>query len=176
MEEKKRSFLWDNAKGLLIFLVVFGHFLSGNTNHSGALLVLTVIYSFHMPAFAFISGFFTREKYDFRKLLTAYVIFNGLFLFYRLYEDGSFTLIQPYYVCWYLIALIVWRFLTPRIAKFRFTLPVLLLLSLLCGFSSEITNNFALARILSFWPFFMSGYLLQKKDISKLRKKYSPLK
>lgn len=175
MEEKKRSFLWDNAKGLLIFLVVFGHFLSGNTNHSGALLVLTVIYSFHMPAFAFISGFFTREKYDFRKLLTAYVIFNGLFLFYRLYEDGSFTLIQPYYVCWYLIALIVWRFLTPRIAKFRFTLPVLLLVSLLCGFSSEITNNFALARILSFWPFFMSGYLLQKKDISKLRKKYSPL-
>ena len=71
MEEKKRSFLWDNAKGLLIFLVVFGHFLSGNTNHSGALLVLTVIYSFHMPAFAFISGFFTREKYDFRNILTA---------------------------------------------------------------------------------------------------------
>lgn len=175
MEEKKRSFLWDNAKGLLIFLVVFGHFLYGNTDHSGALLVLTAIYSFHMPAFAFISGFFTREKYDFRKLLTAYVIFNGLFLFYRLYEKGTFTLIQPYYVCWYLIALIVWRYITPRIAKFRFTFPILLAVSLVCGFASEITNIFALARILSFWPFFMGGYLFQKQDIKKLRKKYSSL-
>ena len=175
MEEKKRSFLWDNAKGLLIFLVVFGHFLYGNTDHAGALLVLTVIYSFHMPAFAFISGFFTREKFDIRKLLTAYVIFNGLLFFYSLYENGTFTLIEPYYVCWYLIALIVWRYLTPRIAKFRFTFPILLAVSLVCGFASEITNTFALARILSFWPFFMAGYLVQKQDIGKLRKKYSPL-
>ena len=100
MEEKKRSFLWDNAKGLLIFLVVFGHFLYGNTGGAAATLVVTIIYSFHMPAFAFISGFFTKEKNDFRKYITAYVIFNGLFLFYRLYQTGKFTLTEPYYVCW----------------------------------------------------------------------------
>lgn len=173
MEEKKRSFLWDNAKGLLIFLVVFGHFLFGNTNHAGALLVLTAIYSFHMPAFAFISGFFTKDKFNFRKLITAYVIFNGLFLFYRLYKTGSFTLIQPYYICWYLIALMVWRYLTPRIAKFRFCLLILFAVSLLCGFSGEITNTFALARILSFWPFFMCGYILKDYDFEKARKKYT---
>ncbi|MBR6254778.1 MAG: CapA family protein [Clostridiales bacterium] len=173
MEEKKRLILWDNAKGILIFLVVFGHFLYGNTGGASARLVLTAIYAFHMPAFAFISGFFTKEKHDFRKLLTAYVIFDGIFLFYHLHQTGTFTLIEPYYICWYLIALIVWRLVTPRIAKFRIALPVLIAAALLCGYAADITNAFALARILAFWPFFMCGYLLKDNDFEKARKKYT---
>lgn len=173
MEEKKRLYLWDNAKGLLIFLVVFGHFLYGNTTGAAASLVITIIYSFHMPAFAFISGFFTKDKFDYRKLVTAYVIFNGLFLFYRLYQTGSFTLIEPYYICWYLIALMIWRLVTPHIAKWKPVLPVLILIALICGFGSDITNDFAAARILSFWPFFMCGYLLKDYDFQKARKKYT---
>ena len=172
MEEKRRSFLWDNAKGLLILSVVFGHFIYGYIRRPSFLLIITVIYAFHMPAFAFISGRFTKGKYNFRKLIIAYVIFNGLFLFYSLHETGTFTLIQPYYVCWYLIALCVWRLLTPHIAKYKFTLPVLIAISLLCGFAGDITNDFAIARILSFWPFFMCGYLLKDYDFEKARKKY----
>ena len=173
MEEKKRLILWDNAKGILIFLVVFGHFLYGNTGGASARLILTAIYAFHMPAFAFISGFFTKEKHDFRKLLTAYVIFDGIFLFYHLHQTGTFTLIEPYYICWYLIALIVWRLVTPRIAKFRIALPVLIAAALLCGYAADITNAFALARILAFWPFFMCGYILKDNDFEKARKKYT---
>ncbi|MBO4650840.1 MAG: CapA family protein [Clostridiales bacterium] len=175
MEENKRSFLWDNAKGLLIFFVVFGHFIFSFYDSPSIFLIITTIYTFHMPAFAFISGRFTKEKTNFRKLIIAYVIFNGLFIFCSLYEKGTFKLIEPYYICWYLVALCVWRLVTPQIAKHKFTLPVLIVISLICGFSEEITNVLAASRILAFWPFFMCGYLLKDFDFEKARKTIKPI-
>ena len=53
----KRIYKFDNLKAILIFLVVFGHFLELVEGHK--LLYLT-IYSFHMPLFLFLSGYFAR--------------------------------------------------------------------------------------------------------------------
>ncbi|MBR5975581.1 MAG: CapA family protein [Clostridiales bacterium] len=173
MEKKERILLWDNAKGILIFLVVFAHFFYDRSDLPIAALLTTVIYSFHMPAFAFISGFFTREKTDYRKLLTAYVIFNGILLFYNFRQTGNLSLLSPCYMCWYLLALCAWRLLTPPLSKYRYSLPILCAVALLCGFVSEINNVLAISRILAFWPFFMCGYLLRSTDIKKVRKKYT---
>ncbi len=46
----------DNAKAILITLVVLGHFTALDLG------VKTVVYAFHLPAFLFITGFFLPEK------------------------------------------------------------------------------------------------------------------
>ncbi len=81
--EKKRLYLYDNLKFLLIVLVVLGHLIDDSTVKlfgagggetgvpqakvfSGAFLFL---YAFHMPMFIFISGLFNRGHDDGRKVL-----------------------------------------------------------------------------------------------------------
>ena len=49
---KQRIVLYDNAKGIGIILLIFGHlFTYGNVPFS-------LIFAFHMPLFFFISGLF----------------------------------------------------------------------------------------------------------------------
>lgn len=59
---KKRESFWDWLKGILAFLVVWGH---GMTYMPGDYLnniVYVIIYSFHMPLFVFVSGYFYATK------------------------------------------------------------------------------------------------------------------
>ncbi|WP_249038034.1 acyltransferase family protein [Tetragenococcus halophilus] len=62
MAEKKRDPYFDNAKFLLMILVVFGHMMqpfieNEQWNHD----LYYTIFAFHMPAFIFISGFFAKS-------------------------------------------------------------------------------------------------------------------
>src|SRR3990170_911484 len=53
--------LWDNARFLCVALVVIGHGIQRLTADSNnALIVYLFIYAFHMPAFAMISGYFSK--------------------------------------------------------------------------------------------------------------------
>lgn len=57
----KRIALWDNLKLFLIFLVVLGHLSFDYFDSSQMFRTISmVIYTFHMPAFVFISGLFVK--------------------------------------------------------------------------------------------------------------------
>lgn len=58
---RERSSLFDNMKVILIVLVVFGHSLEEISLEHGYAVMRAWIYSFHMPAFVFISGFFSKD-------------------------------------------------------------------------------------------------------------------
>ncbi len=61
---KERNLKLDNAKGILITLVVIGHMLlpiQGTTR--GVTNFFYMIYAFHMPAFVFISGLLAQSIY-----------------------------------------------------------------------------------------------------------------
>lgn len=58
-----RDYRLDRLRLLLMVLVVFGHLLE---LFPGAEKLYRVIYSFHMPAFLFLSGYFARL--DLRRL------------------------------------------------------------------------------------------------------------
>lgn len=61
---KERNLKLDNAKGILITLVVIGHMLlpiQGTTR--GVTNFFYMIYAFHMPAFVFISGLLAQHIY-----------------------------------------------------------------------------------------------------------------
>ncbi|MCK9609087.1 MAG: acyltransferase family protein [Methylomonas sp.] len=85
---KVRQIVPDWIKGIAIILMVYGH-----TNHVGSLAMLQkqcvqVIYTFHMPIFLIVSGFFFRVKDDvfsefkvvFRRLIIPYIVFISLYL------------------------------------------------------------------------------------------------
>ena len=60
--EKKRIYKYDNVKALLIFLVVIGHMTTDYVSDSHMVRWITLwIYSFHMPAFIFISGLVHKQ-------------------------------------------------------------------------------------------------------------------
>ena len=55
--KKTREYGFDNLRGLLIVLVVLGHLLEICGSFPGAGFLYRTIYSFHMPAFLFLSGY-----------------------------------------------------------------------------------------------------------------------
>ena len=164
----QRNIYWDNVKGLLILLVVLGHYLILYVDKGVAgPLVSTVyywIYSFHMPLFVFVSGYFSdrlergRSKAVFR-LLIPFFIFNSLMQFWFFRQTGQYAgPLMPVYVNWYLLALFIWRMLLPEILAIRGILLISFVSAFAVGFLDSINNYLALCRVVAFLPFFILGY------------------
>ncbi len=67
--QRERIALFDNVKGLLIVLVVFGHIAHPVHNSNPVLSALfDIIYLFHMPLFVLVSGLFAKGAYRDGKL------------------------------------------------------------------------------------------------------------
>lgn len=170
-----RSSYWDNIKGILISLVVFAHFIYDFTDLFVIDIIVFLIYVFHMPAFVFVSGKFTHDPPKLKKMVTALVIFQCLYLLCEFKLLGYIDLLAPAYVCWYLVALIVWRLLAKYLPRKIYLFPALLLLSLLAGFLPDIGNRFGITRILAFFIFFAAGLFCSDETVAKIRKAINPL-
>lgn len=85
---------WDNAKFVLIILVVICHFYENYLGSSKLVNSLFFsVYTFHMPAFFLISGMFSKKTVKERKIvkvvpyLLVYLIYENVWLFcIRYYE------------------------------------------------------------------------------------------
>lgn len=159
-----------------MLLTVFAHILFQLQSKSELIdRTVDLIYMFHMPAFVFVSGFFGKSEHSHSfesiiKLLFLYFIFNSIVGFIY----GFTSLLQPMYSYWYLIALVVWRLTAHHIAKFKEINLILFVVALFIGFYPSIDNTLAAARIIGFYPYYMSGYLLSReKSDALINKKYS---
>ena len=176
---KKRDYLFDNYKVLLIFLVVVGHFIEpayGNNNFINALK--WIIVSFHMPAFIFISGYFSKRDIPFhvsvRKLAVPYLVYEIIyFLFYTfiIQKETGLYLARPKFSLWYLLALFVWRVITPYVKKVPHHMLLSIAAGLLIGCSDMPGNFLSIPRILVFYPFFLAGMYFDREFITKFRTK-----
>ena len=161
---KERSSYWDNIKGFLIILVVFAHFLYQCMTDETVSYIVRAIYTFHMPAFVFVSGYFgkserSRSFEGISRLLFLYVIFNGaMSIFY-----GVEPITEPKYSYWYLLALVFWRLTAHYTADIEEINLILMAISVFAGFYTSIDNSFAVSRIISFYPYYMAGYLLSEE-------------
>lgn len=177
---KERILFWDNIKGILIFLVVFGHFIYSwaNTYSDDCIgVIYTLIYTFHMPAFVFVSGYFSksersRNKESIYKLLLCYIIFNTLMLMFAYFYMGNgLKLVTPYYSYWYILSLVAWRLLIGEVSSAKWIIPILVAITLLMGFWSEFDNTFSLRRTIGFFVFFAAGYKFDRNRIENIIKK-----
>lgn len=174
MIEKNRDSSWDNIKGVLILLVVFAHCLYGLQNKSINAFIVEYIYFFHMPAFVFVSGYFSkseksRSKNSIVKLLVAYMIFMIPFIIRAMLRGNSVWIITPYFSAWYLLALIIWRLLTPHIINIKHILLKTTLFAIIIGFFPSVSgvSELAIKKVVVFWPFFVAGNLLTKDTYNK---------
>lgn len=170
-----RSSYWDNLKGVLICLVVFAHFIYDFTDYVVIDIIVFLIYVFHMPAFVFVSGHFTHDPPKIRKLVTAFVIFQCVYLLCEFKLLGYIDLLAPAYVCWYLVALIVWRLIAKYLPRKIYLIPALMLVAVLAGFLPDIGNRFGLTRILAFLVFFAAGLFCSEENVTRIRKAIGPL-
>ncbi|MFJ7043552.1 acyltransferase family protein [Streptomyces sp. NPDC101112] len=173
---------FDNAKYLTIVLVACGHAWEPLTYGSrAATAAYLTVYAFHMPAFALISGYFSRS-FDMapgrlRRLLTGvvlpYMVFETAYtLFYRWAQDDPgypLSLLDPWYVMWFLVALFVWRVTTPVWLALRHPVPVALALATLAAVSPDLGGDISLQRVLGFLPFFVLGLTLRPEHFERLR-------
>lgn len=169
---KKRYLFWDNYKGVLIFLVVFGHFIytfSLKNPTTFANDIFYFIYMFHMPAFIFCSGYLSksersRGKEALIQLFLYYFLFNtGMMLFSKFDREAEILFLSPYNSYWYLLSLIVWRFVIGDLSKIKGIIPISFMITLLIGYNSEFTNFLSIRRTLAFFIFFLLGYLMDRE-------------
>lgn len=153
-----RDYRLDRLKLLLMVLVVFGHLLE---LFPGAEKLYRVIYSFHMPAFLFLSGYFAHL--DIRRLLWPYLLFQLVFPLCDtlLFGDRfTFRLILPYWICWYLLTLATCLLLTKLLRRVRWQVGLLVCVGvcLVWGYIDQIGYVLSLGRTLTFLPFFAAGF------------------
>ena len=169
---------FDNAKMLLVTLVVVGH--------SWTLLPETWVidrtynwlYLWHVPAFVMVTGYlsrrFTYSRRNVRKLVThlvlPYLVFEGLFALFRVHVGGE-TLenlwLNPHWPLWYLAVLFLWRLVTPALRRLPRALPLTIGVSLLGGLVDvEVLD---VSRALGLLPFFAVGVLVEQRHLDVVR-------
>ena len=177
MSTKSRNYFLDNYKSFLILLVVIGHFIEPCYTNTLFLTVLKwFIFSFHMPAFIFISGYFSKKDMGLEKLIQKLVIPYFVFelLYYFLYvfvihKETGLYFNRPKFSLWYLMALFFWRIATPYVKKIPGNLFIAITGGLLIGFT-QLGNFFSIPRTLFFYPFFLAGYYFQESWFESIRR------
>lgn len=175
----------DNAKMGLIVLVVLGHTwallpLDGPVGH-----LYDFVYLWHMPAFVFLSGYlsrgFTHDPTRMWQLVTTllvpYLLFEGALGLFRLHVGGEELQdlwLDPHFPMWYLLALVVWRLVTPLLRPLPGAFPVAVAVSVASGFLvGEWMSWLDLPRILGFLPFFVLGVKTTPETLTWLRGRFA---
>lgn len=183
MKITSRDLRLDGLKLFLVGMVVAGHciqpFRYDNVFHGG---VYGLIYSFHMPLFVLLSGYFFKVcdwKSEVRKnfrLLETFVTITIVF-----WIAGGMTYSWPLVrlsTCpsWYLFSLVCWRVVT-NVALRRCRIENLIITSIVLSVMAYLVINygegiFAIMRTIQFYPYFLLGYAIRQGlvDAEKLPK------
>ncbi|MGW1813012.1 acyltransferase family protein [Streptomyces sp. NPDC002125] len=181
---KRRDAYFDNVKYLAIVLVAVAHAWEPVMDGSRTTRALyMVVYTFHMPAFILVSGYFSRS-FDMsapkvKRLVTGvvvpYVLFETAYSLFKRYaggvEDTPITLLDPLFLTWFLIALFIWRVTTPLWQSLRHPLPVALVIAALASVTPGITDDLDLQRVCQLLPFFVLGLLMKPEHFQLIRRR-----
>ncbi|GGS61681.1 membrane protein [Planobispora rosea] len=178
--ESVRDPFFDNAKFLAITLVVSGHLIEDLRDVAVAHAAYFYVYVFHMPLFIVLSGYlsrnFTFSSGKARKLISAlavpYVVFELAYALPRLIMYGKLdiSLLDPYYLTWFLMSLFLWRLSTPVWQQLRWPLVIAVALSLLSG-TSDLPDELSMNRTLGLLPFYVLGLMLRPEHFARLRRR-----
>ena len=176
-----RSKYFDNAKFILIFLVVFGHMISPYKDQDKVLFTLyTVIFLFHMPAFILISGYFAKgfKKKGYllksvQKILIPYFIFQIIYsvVYFLVGKEKTleFNLFHPHWSLWFLLSLFFWNLLLYVFVRLKWVgLLIAVLLGIAIGYFEHAGSFMSISRTFVFFPYFLLGFLLNGDHLKRI--------
>lgn len=184
---KERLWRMDNIKFILIACVVLGHLLAFVPGRQ-ADQVYYLIYSFHMPAFMFITGFFAKfKKESILRFGACYLVFQAIYCVFACVVNGkavSVHFASPYWIMWYLMATVMFYLCIPlfstenRKAKLAWFIGSIVM-ALAVGYEDTIGMYLSLSRFFVFMPYFLAGFYLKSELeqpwVAKLKKLRVPL-
>lgn len=172
----KRDARIDNLRAVLIFLVVLGH-LYDTVRFPTSVFQDTLIYSFHMPAFAFVSGvcFKYRGQDDRRvlkNLLFPYVVFQFvwyLFFHYVIKSGQALQFVTPFWTQWYLLSMVFWYAAATLLGNLgpkgeAAVMVVGILLALEVGYDRNVFYYLSASRTIVLFPFFYLGVIFSRHE------------
>ena len=185
----ERNAFFDNAKLLLITLVVFGHLIQPLVTQSQEIGSLyTWIYTFHMPAFILLAGFFAKGSgnitYIFnlaKKLIIPYLLFQAIYTgYYFLIGKNNWltdSIFYPHWSLWFLFSLFCWHLLLIVYRKFRPSvgIAIAIIIGIAIGYFDQVGHTFSLSRTFVFFPYFLIGFSLSEQKLLLLKRKSSKL-
>lgn len=177
----KRLSSIDNAKGVLIYLVILGHvaerfvpksFLAGR--------VQLWIYFFHMPAFVFLAGLFSKKIVREKRVdkafgyLLLYCFMKVVFYLSNVYVKGAdkaeFHFFTENGIPWFCMAMFWWYLITILLERFppAAVLSVSLILGILSGYFPVEGGFLVILRTICFYPFFYAGFITDPEALLRL--------
>lgn len=169
IKEEKKEYVYalDNIKGIMILLVVFGHFLLSSASKGYGLTydLYRIIYAFHMPVFMFVSGLLTHNTTSdwLKKIGTIYIIFNSLYYIIGVtYCKENLFFLNPAYSIWYILLLIAFRMIVKYIPNKRILLSLSFLAYILLPLCN-VGQFFVHIKFGAFFIYFTLGYVFQEK-------------
>jgi fucose 4-O-acetylase-like acetyltransferase len=174
---RRRVPYWDNVRFACIVLVVAGHGIQRLTYDSDwALTVYLAIYAFHMPAFAVVSGYFSKSEPPGRRqmsrvitdIILPYIIFESVWTLVQFAVEGKGNInpTQPSWTLWFLLALGIFRLVLPYLALIRWPVFWSIAISVGVGYLDNVDSTFSLSRTLGILPFFVIGWRLRTTPLA----------
>lgn len=175
---------WDNAKAILIFLVVFGHAITPLVSDGEIIRsVFLWITAFHMPLFMFLTGLFSKSfvnapKFGYMKILSYVILY--FFMKLTIYltlgltrSFGDFRWTSESGVPWYIFVTAVFMSITYLLKRFNHKkiLIIAFVLALSVGYIKEIGDTFMLSRIFVYYPYFFLGFMLDREKLLRFTSK-----
>ena len=187
---KERDYMFDIFRGLLMLSIPVSHFtkMTGNLYSSLYMgggfpketlfgFVYITINVFVMQAFMFLSGYFSKKpdrarETAFSTFMWPYLVFTFIYFLIRIpfFGNSHLSFLSPPFALWFLFALFFYRFFLKDMVKFRWLLPVGIVLGLLAGQVEEWGDYLALGRTMSYFASFLIGYYCSAERLAWFRK------
>lgn len=193
--KKERDSWFDNIKGFLMICVVVGHLIGTCISKYPTMNFLYhYIYSFHMPAFAIVSGYFMKRRVEnkdyasvINKTLVPY-LFAQVFVYLIGFVvpnsnkslslgifsgDGEFSFFFPLYQLWYFAA-VMFAFVFCVAVKADKKPLRAFVLSLIISVGSGVFSYvqlFKLSKSMAFLPFFVIGFICTSNFMNNVKKR-----
>lgn len=182
-----RDYLFDNLKAVMLFLVAAGHILDPFIIRQDSLYryIMQYIYLFHMPVFAFITGYFSKNTEKSRdtavkKVLLPYLFWQGLYilaalLFMKLgladYNTDVFkpSFLLPSSPLYYLLCVFIWKVFIKDIDGLRHPLLFSFIGGLAVSLVFDKAFHIGWGACFSLLIFFVFGFKCKPEQIEKLR-------
>lgn len=186
MVKSERIVVYDNAKLFLICCVVLGHLGNRYSDSSYAVAAAQFwVYLFHMPAFIFISGLFSKKTIKEQKWNKAipyifiFIVMKILVFFVSVINKGigevTFDFFSENGVPWFALAMFWWLAVSILVRNVHplYVLITSIVLAVMAGYDSEIGPFLVLRRSITFYPFFFAGYMIDPNLLYEKLKKRS---